>query len=31
MIDVIDIPGGISLQSYLPIATPVVESMKFGA
>jgi len=31
MINIIDIPGGISMQNYLPIATPVVESMTFGA
>jgi hypothetical protein len=30
LINVIDIPGGISLQGYLPVATPVVESMRFG-
>jgi hypothetical protein len=31
LIDVIDIPGGMTPQSYLPIATPVIESMRFGA
>jgi hypothetical protein len=30
LIDVIDIPGGVSLEHYLPVATPVIDSMRFG-
>jgi hypothetical protein len=30
VIDVIDIPGGISLQQYLPAVRPVLDSMRFG-
>jgi hypothetical protein len=29
-INVIDIPDGISFKDYLAVATPIVESMRFG-
>jgi hypothetical protein len=31
MIDVIDIPGGMSLQDYAAVAAPVIDSMHFAA
>ena len=31
LVTVIDIPGGMSLQEYLSVATPVIESVHFGA